>query len=203
MVLMASSCAARSERIWAEQQARRLLEPLAARWRHTQGVAERADAVGRALERDGADVLVAAAFLHDVGYAPELRETGFHPLDGARFLKSSGRDRLAGLVAYHGSAEAEATQRGLHEELAREFVDERSLVSRALAYCDLTTDPEGRRIKPADRIAEIKWRYGPDAPESRALELAMPALLDDVRVVESMLRRAGVERCATRTRSPR
>jgi hypothetical protein len=27
-------------------------------------------------------VLIAAAWLHDIGYAPGLPETGFHPLDG-------------------------------------------------------------------------------------------------------------------------
>jgi hypothetical protein len=29
-------------------------------------------------------MLVAAAILHDVGYAPDLATTGFHPLDAAR-----------------------------------------------------------------------------------------------------------------------
>lgn len=36
------------------------------------------------------DLLVAAAWLHDIGYAPELRDTGFHPLDGARHLEALG-----------------------------------------------------------------------------------------------------------------
>ena len=33
---------------------------------------------------------MAAAWLHDIGYAEELLDTGFHPLDGARFLASAG-----------------------------------------------------------------------------------------------------------------
>jgi hypothetical protein len=32
------------------------------------------------------DDLVAAAWLHDIGYAPELAKTGFHPLDGSAAL---------------------------------------------------------------------------------------------------------------------
>jgi HD superfamily phosphodiesterase len=32
--------------------------------------------------------VVTAAWLHDIGLAPDLRDTGFHPLDGARFLTS-------------------------------------------------------------------------------------------------------------------
>jgi hypothetical protein len=36
------------------------------------------------------EVLVAAAWVHDIGYAPELLATGFHPLDGARYLTGLG-----------------------------------------------------------------------------------------------------------------
>lgn len=164
-----------------------MLEPLGARWRHTLGVVERARAVASILVADDADVLVAAAWLHDVGYAPELSEDGFHPLDGARFIRASGHERLAGLVAFHCSSEAEAIERGLRGGLA-EFEDERSVVSRALTYCDLTTDAEGRQVEPAERLRGIRARYGPDAPEVRALERSAAGLLDDVRMVEAMLR---------------
>jgi HD superfamily phosphodiesterase len=100
----ASSGEAACERVWAERTSRRLLEPLGARWRHAVGVAERARAVGEAPERDEAELLVAAAYLHDIGYAPELADTGFHAVDGARFVRSAGYERLAGLVAYHSGA---------------------------------------------------------------------------------------------------
>src|SRR5262245_35109668 len=93
------------------------------RWRHVQAVASKAARVGRRLfaVNDG-EVLVAAAWLHDVGYAPTLAATGFHPLDGARWLRSNGVDlRVASLVAYHSCAHIEADERGLAEELAREF----------------------------------------------------------------------------------
>jgi hypothetical protein len=142
--------------------------------------------VGSALEPGEAAVLVAAAYLHDVGYAPELAETGFHAVDGARFVRARGHERLAGLVAYHSGAEAEASERRLVRELT-EFEDEGSVVSRALSYCDLTTDSEGRPVEPGERLAEIRRRYGPAAPEVRALERSAPALLDDVRAVEAML----------------
>lgn len=183
---MASFGGADSERLWAECQARRLLEPVGARWLHTQGVVERAREVGRALARPDAEVLVAAAYLHDVGYAPELRKTGLHPLDGARFVRGCGRERLAGLVAFHGSARAEAIERGLSDELCA-FTDERSMVSRALTYCDLTSDTEGRLVEPAERLAGIRSRYGAGSPEVVALTRSMPALMDDVRMVDSLL----------------
>jgi HD superfamily phosphodiesterase len=33
------------------------------------------------------DLLEAAAWLHDIGYSPEIAVSGFHPLDGARYLR--------------------------------------------------------------------------------------------------------------------
>jgi HD superfamily phosphodiesterase len=194
--------ASKSEELWAEQTTRRLLEPLGARWRHTLGVAECARIVGGGLELDEADVLVAAAFLHDVGYAPDLAQTGFHSVDGARFVRSCGRERLAGLVAYHSGAAAEAYERGLAAELA-DFDDERSTVSQALTYCDLTTDSEGRHVEPVERLADIRRRYGQTAPETRALERSEVALMNDVRAIEVLLAGHGVEAAALRARAVR
>ncbi|MFJ2147417.1 HD domain-containing protein [Streptomyces microflavus] len=82
-----------------------LSSPLPRRWAHTQGVAERAKEVRQVL---GVNVglLLAAAALHDVGYAPRLAATGFHPLDGARFLRDEhgAEERLVRLVANHSFA---------------------------------------------------------------------------------------------------
>ncbi|WP_349497869.1 HD domain-containing protein [Actinoallomurus iriomotensis] len=68
---------------WARDLARQLLErPLPRRWAHTQGVAGRAESLA-----GEADLLAAAAWLHDIGYSPEVVDTGFHPLDGARRVR--------------------------------------------------------------------------------------------------------------------
>lgn len=54
------------------------------RWRHVQAVGTHAEDVALRLAlEDG--VLAAAAWLHDIGYGPELVATGFHPLDGRTF----------------------------------------------------------------------------------------------------------------------
>lgn len=114
------------------------------------------------------DVLVVAAWLHDVGYAPNLVETGFHPLDGARYLKSAGfPDRIVNLVAHHSGARFEAAERGLEAELA-EFELEDSPVMDALVTADLTTGPDGETLEYRERIAEILRRYPPDDPVHRA-----------------------------------
>ena len=69
----------------AQQIARVLLqEPLPRRWAHVQGVADRAPVLGA-----DADLPEAAAWLHDIGYAPGLATTCLHQLDGARYLRDA------------------------------------------------------------------------------------------------------------------
>ena len=74
---------------WAGHLARALLQdPLPRRWAHVQGVAAQARSLAPVLGAD-ADLLEAAAWLHDIGYSPGLAATGFHPLDGGRYLRDT------------------------------------------------------------------------------------------------------------------
>jgi putative nucleotidyltransferase with HDIG domain len=111
---------------WAyETSERTLSSALPRRWAHVQGVARKARSLAAALSDDAA-LLEAAAILHDVGYAPDLAQTGFHPLDGARFLRTiDAPERLVSLVAHRSCAEGEARMRGLEQDLAV-FKDEAS-----------------------------------------------------------------------------
>ena len=97
----------------AQEMARGLLaEALPQRWAHVQGVAGTAQRVAASLTLS--EALVAAAWLHDVGYAPDVTDTGFHPLDGACYLVSLGAPaRVVNLVARHSYAILEAELRGL------------------------------------------------------------------------------------------
>jgi len=70
----------------AAKCAENFLSPLGKRWLHVQGVAQRAHYISQVLNPDDATYLVAAAYLHDIGYAPALKRTGFHPLDGASVI---------------------------------------------------------------------------------------------------------------------
>src|SRR5689334_8725082 len=103
---------------WALEQARSFLLPLGNRVLHVQGVVARAREIGQIFDEDEKAYLIAAAYLHDIGYAPPLRKTGFHPIDGAYYLRSQGQERLASLVAHHSEAQFEAQLRGLTSELA-------------------------------------------------------------------------------------
>ena len=133
------------------------------------------------------DALVCAAWLHDIGYAPTIAATGFHPLDGARFLSAAGAPaRVVGLVAHHSCAVLEAELRGLAADLA-EFDDERGAVRDALWYCDITTSPDGQPVAAKERIAEIKQRYGPEHLVTRFITLATYDLLSAVSRTEQLL----------------
>ncbi|MGX7827740.1 HD domain-containing protein [Actinokineospora sp. 24-640] len=151
----------------AQELALRLLPPLGRRWEHVQAVAKQADDLRpsvMALGEAAAQVLVAAAWLHDIGYAPEVDVTGFHPLDGARYLERLGCSRqLVCLVAHHSGARFEAEERGLSAELAA-FELEDSPIMDALVTADMTTGPDGTRLTYRERIAEILSRYPADSP---------------------------------------
>jgi putative nucleotidyltransferase with HDIG domain len=74
---------------WAIHLSQALLqESLPRRWAHVQGVAARARSLAPVLGAD-AELLEAAAWLHDIGYAPGLTVTGLHALDGARYLRDA------------------------------------------------------------------------------------------------------------------
>ena len=173
---------------WAEDLAGSILSPLGRRWDHAQAVAEKAQQLASGLLAEEADVLVAAAYLHDIGYAPALAISGFHPLDGGRHLRRLGHERLATLVAHHTRARHEAHIRGLTSELA-EFDSERTPVSAALAYCDVTTGPNGEDMTPEQRLVEVEARYGSNNPVTRGMRAAWPELMRDVHQVEGLLNR--------------
>lgn len=178
---------------WAYSLAERMLsEPLPRRWAHSLGVARRAQSLSPVLG-DDADLLVAAAVLHDVGYSPSIATTGFHPLDGARFLRDQeGADeRVTRLVAHHSCALLEAEERGLRQELETEFALERPELVDALILSDMTTTPDGGPTTSTARVAEIVQRYGPDTVVGRFIQRAAPEIHAAVARVDRRMAAAG------------
>jgi hypothetical protein len=164
---------------WAEEIARKFLEiPTPRRWAHSQGVAAQARTLASILGKD-ADLIEAAAWFHDVGYSPELVDTGFHPLDGARYLRDTQHadPMLCQLVAHHTSAVIEAEERGLGAMLLGEFPFPRRDLVEALTYCDMTTSPDGSRLTVHDRLAEIGTRYDPGHIVTRSIARSRPKLV--------------------------
>ena len=164
-----------------------LRKELPQRWVHTQGVATRAAELATTVAPEDRSMLIAAAWLHDIGYAPAIRDTGFHPLDGGLYLRADGwDDRLAALVAHHSGARFVPVQRGFGLMMA-EFDFEDDAVSDALTYADQTVGPNGRRMTVPYRIAEAIARHGPDSPNARARVDRVPYLLAVADRVEQRL----------------
>ena len=179
---------------WAAALAERhLATALPRRWVHAQAVAAQAAAVSAAVP-DASELVVSAAWLHDIGYAPALLRVGFHPLDGARYLRDLGVDpRLGRLVAHHSGAAIEAGLRGLAAELNAEFPQEQSAAADALWYADLTTGPGGEPLTVEERLAEIAERYGPSELVTRSVDRARPQLIAAVRRTEARLAAAAAQ----------
>lgn len=142
-------------------------------------------AVGRKAESAAAGVvpalrsdLAAAAVLHDIGYGHV--ETGFHPLDGARFLARQGFSPVVcNLVVHHSGSTFEAEERGLGLSVYAQFAVDQDLGSAhaVLWWADLTTGPRGQDVEVDARLDEICDRYGPDDVITRFITRARPVLL--------------------------
>ena len=167
---------------WAEGLACVLLErALPRRWAHVQGVAGSARSLAPTIGANSG-LLEAAAWLHDIGYLPELAKTGLHGLDGARYLRDvhHADPMLCRLVAHHSCAVIEAEERGLSGVLRREFAEPPQSLADALTFCDMTTSPDGEHVQVDRRLAEIHDRYGSGHLVSRSIRRATPLILQAV-----------------------
>lgn len=73
-------------------------------------------------------------------------------------------------------------------------------MSAALAYCDLTTGPDGELLTPDERLADVEARHGIDSPVVLGLRQAWPDLMEQVAVFDERLGR--VSRCRARPGAP-
>jgi hypothetical protein len=147
----------------------------------------------RIFDSNDSSLLLSAAILHDVGYAPEVVSTGFHALDGARFLRDAGASEpLCALVAHHSCAYKEAELRGLSAELAQ-WVDMEGPLRDSLWWADMTTTPTGGVVDVHDRIEEIQDRYGPEDLVTFFIRQAKSELVAAVERTEERLRAAGID----------
>ena len=152
----------------ARDLACRLLEDNPERWAHTVGVAARAVSLRGTVSEGEADLLVAAAWLHDIGYAAQVRDTGFHPLDGARYLRARGWDpTVCDLVAHHSGSRFVARVCGLAQELS-EFAYDEGPVTDALTVADQTTGLSGSPVSLDVRVRNTLERHRADSAATRA-----------------------------------
>lgn len=106
-----------------------------------------------------------AALLHDIGYLPEIAQilegsslympTGWHPIDGANYLRLRGEERLAELIEGHSHALEVAVARGIPA-----FSRSEELVAKIITYCDIHTGPGGELLTYEQRLDDICHRKG-------------------------------------------
>lgn len=145
---------------------------------HSVAVGEKVAGAATAAEPWVRADLVAAATLHDVGYGHI--DTGFHALDGARYLHGQGYPAVVlELVAMHSASWIEAEVRGLDSSLLQAFKTDLDLrqAHAVLWWADMTTGPQGQDVGVEDRLQEICARYGQGDVVTRFIERARPVLL--------------------------
>jgi hypothetical protein len=164
-----------------------LLGPDSPRMRHTIGVARRASELVIIVPGQE-DLLMVAAWLHDIGYSRPALETGYHPLDGAALLARNGWPvDIVGLVAQHSGAQMVADAIGLGPALRRYRVDDPHVLD-ALTYADQTTGPVGEPMTIQRRLTDMLRRHGPDSPNAQVHHRRGPYLLAVGQRVEDQLR---------------
>jgi HD superfamily phosphohydrolase len=98
------------------------------------------------------DATLAAAWLHDIGHSPHLARTGFHPLDGAMYLREGDWDDvIVRLVAHHSHSAVAAESVGATYALSH-FEPVSGLAADVLAFADVVAGVDGKGIGARDHL---------------------------------------------------
>jgi hypothetical protein len=96
-----------------------LSDPCGDAWAKSERAAHLAEVAAAELQRPRSEMIVAAAWLHAIGQAPDLRLTGLPPVDGAQYLLSQGWPYpVVALVAHQAQSRMLAATYGAQSELA-------------------------------------------------------------------------------------
>jgi hypothetical protein len=171
-----------------QHTATQLLRDVGTRLPHSARVASQASKVSDFLEDRWSGAVVDAAWLHDIGYSPAVSSSGFHPLDGARWLRDEGFcEDTCSLVAWHTGAIHEARERRLEDELRAEFAPPTPSALDALTWADLTSSPSGDVVSPEVRLEETLDRYKPGSAVRLAIAAGLRDLLESTERIEQLL----------------
>ena len=153
--------------------------------RHSIAVGRKVASIAHLVPPQLRSDLIVAGTLHDIGYGHPM--SGFHPIDGARYLAKLGfSDLVCHLVAHHSASSDEAEERGIKLAVFDEFGCNDPLIGgrdgvgqahSALWWADMTTGPQGQDVLVADRLDEICSRYGPSDPVTRFIGRARDKLM--------------------------
>jgi hypothetical protein len=106
----------------------------------------------------------AAAWLHDIDYAPALPSRACINSMAPGTCATPSAPMLCRLVAHHSRAIVEAGEHGLADVLSYEFEPAPYALSSVLTFCDMTTSPDGELVPVEQRLAEKYDRLRHRAP---------------------------------------
>ncbi len=110
-----------------------------------------------------------AALAHDLGYAPALYQTGYHPLDGALFLASCGEDPLVveAVLRHSRAGQGEHLPEAIRKAYAvRPPVPEAAWLVDAVTFCDWRAAGVGGRVSLGERLQDILLRHPYDTAKA-------------------------------------
>lgn len=123
-----------------------------------------------------------AGLVHDIGYLEDIADTGFHPLDGYRFLLRSGFPELARRIVGHGCAIEEAELLGI---TLPEGIDD--LIARLITYWDMQVRTGGEIAGYEIRLRDVLTQYGEDSLIGRANRCARPRIEQIIEQINRLL----------------
>lgn len=144
---------------------------------HVHSAAAHAGRAAALLSSAERHTVVAAAWLHDIGYASAVVRTGFHPLDGALHLADDGwPDEVVRLVAHHSLSRMTAPYFGVAHHLAV-IEPVAGAMSDVLVYADVVSGRDGVGATPERRIADMRRRHARGVPVPASVREARYRLL--------------------------
>ena len=128
------------------------------------------------------DLAYRAALLHDIGYVKELQKIGFHPSDGAQFLREHKHPELADLIEGHSCSPEEAILLG-----HRAISPSENIIAKLITYWDMRVKQGGQIVSYKERLDDILSRYGETSLVARANLQAKPRLEKLFKEIELLL----------------
>lgn len=124
-----------------------------------------------------ADKIVTAALFHDIGYSEKLKNTGFHPLDGAAYLAHcNAPEDIIEAVLWHSSTPIEIEVLPDIKEIYDRFPEPEldGIIHDAVRYCDFRTSPVGESYSFGMRILELENRFGNESVPPSIARATLP-----------------------------